>query len=148
MDKCQDRVTHIYGTERRFFQQKLSGWRFRQAPYWPLIFPVGIFGGMPIKRPSARINSMELLAPKPTRAKHTPWRPQSLGGRTTSGSLPKTRFTCSRARRCSVPSALGLKSWTLRVMPSKKDSKKIVSSCLEQMDNPPTIHPRGRAVYK
>jgi hypothetical protein len=81
---------------------------------------VGFPGGMPIRTPSARINSTGLLPPKPTRAKQTPRRPHSLGGRTTSGSLPKTRLTCSRARCCSLPSALGLNSLTLRVMPSKQ----------------------------
>ena len=89
---------------------------------------------------------MGLLLPNPTRAKQTPRSPQSVGGRIASGSLPKTRFTCSRARRCSVPSALGLNSLTLRVMPSK--TAKIVSPRLEQMDNLGTIHPSGGAVYK
>lgn len=99
----------------RWSSKKIS--RSGQVPYF------GEPGGMPISKPSARINSIELSAPKPTRAKQTPRRPPSLGGRTNSGSRPKTRLTCSRARCCSSPTAPGLNSSTLRVMISK-DSKK------------------------
>lgn len=99
---------------------------------------------MPINSPSARINSTGLLLPNPTRAKHTPRRPQSVGGRIASGSRPKTRLTCSRARCCSLPSALGLNSSTLRVMTSKRQQKE--SARFWRVDNLGMIHLQSRNV--